>query len=37
MRLWSKIVDEGSLEGITEISFSAMFRERMRAMNAGDA
>jgi glutathione S-transferase len=32
MRLWSKTVDEGLHEGITEISFSAMFRERMRAM-----
>jgi glutathione S-transferase len=30
MRLWSKMVDEGLFEGITEISFSAMFRERMR-------
>lgn len=32
MRLWSKAVDEGLHEGITEISFSAMFRERMRQM-----
>ena len=32
MRLWSKIVDEGLHEGVTEISFSAMFRERMRMM-----
>src|SRR3954468_5154044 len=32
MRLWSKFVDEGLFEGISEISFSAMFRERMRAM-----
>ena len=32
MRIWSKIVDEGLFEGITEISFSAMFRERMRNM-----
>ncbi|HEY6996281.1 MAG TPA: glutathione S-transferase N-terminal domain-containing protein [Xanthobacteraceae bacterium] len=32
MRLWSKMVDEGLFEGVTEISFSAMFRERMRAM-----
>jgi glutathione S-transferase len=30
MRLWSKYVDEGLFEGATEISFSAMFRERMR-------
>lgn len=34
MRLWSKAVDEGLHEGITEISFSAMFRERMKAMPA---
>jgi glutathione S-transferase len=32
MRLWSKMVDEGLFEGVTEISFSAMFRERMRSM-----
>jgi glutathione S-transferase len=32
MRLWSKMVDEGLFEGVTEISFSAMFRERMRKM-----
>lgn len=32
MRLWSKTVDEGLFEGIAEISFSAMFRERMRQM-----
>src|SRR6266581_606384 len=32
MRLWSKMVDEGLFEGVTEISFSAMFRERMRGM-----
>ena len=32
MRLWSKMVDEGLLDGVTEISFSAMFRERMRNM-----
>ena len=32
MRLWSKMVDEGLHEGVTEISFSAMFRERMRRM-----
>ena len=32
MRLWSKYVDEGLFEGIGEISFSAMFRERMKAM-----
>jgi glutathione S-transferase len=32
MRLWSKFVDEGLHDGVTEISFSAMFRERMRNM-----
>ena len=32
MRLWSKMVDEGLFDGVTEISFSAMFRERMRTM-----
>jgi glutathione S-transferase len=32
MRLWSKLVDEGLHDGVTELSFSAMFRERMRAM-----
>jgi glutathione S-transferase len=32
MRLWSKMVDEGLFEGVTELSFSAMFRERMRSM-----
>src|SRR5262245_15953815 len=32
MRIWSKLVDEGLFEGVTEISFSAMFRERMRSM-----
>ena len=30
MRLWSKFVDEGLFDGTTELSFSAMFRERMR-------
>ena len=34
MRVWSKAVDEGLHEGVTEISFSAMFRERMRNMPA---
>ncbi len=34
MRLWSKAVDEGLHEGVTEISFSAMFRERMKSMSA---
>jgi glutathione S-transferase len=32
MRLWSKYVDEGLFEGVTELSFSAMFRERMKTM-----
>ena len=32
MRLWSKMVDEGLHEGISEISFSAMFREKMKNM-----
>jgi glutathione S-transferase len=32
MRLWSKMVDEGLFDGVTELSFSAMFRERMRTM-----
>jgi glutathione S-transferase len=32
MRLWSKMVDEGLHDGVTEISFSAMSRERMKNM-----
>ena len=32
MRLWSKFADEGLHDGVTELSFSAMFRERMRNM-----
>jgi glutathione S-transferase len=32
MRLWSKQVDDGLFEGVVEMSFSAMFRERMRTM-----
>src|SRR5262249_13062461 len=36
MRLWSKMVDEGLFEGVTELSFSAMFRERMRNMPEWD-
>lgn len=32
MRLWSKAVDEGLFEGVGELSFSAMFRERMKSM-----
>src|SRR3977135_3050320 len=34
MRLGSKAVDEGLHEGVTEISFSAMFRQRMKNMPA---
>ena len=33
MRLWSKHVDEGLFEATREISFSAMFREKMRNMS----
>jgi glutathione S-transferase len=33
MRRWSKFVDEGLFEGITEISFSAMFRQRLRGLS----
>lgn len=32
MRLWSKAVDEQLFEATRELSFSAMFRERMRKM-----
>ncbi len=32
MRLWSKAVDEGLFEGVVELSFSAMFRQRMQNM-----
>ncbi len=32
MRLWSKMVDEDLFDGVAVISFSAMFRERMKAM-----
>ena len=32
MRLWSKVVDEGLFEGVVELSFSAMFRQRMQNM-----
>ena len=32
MRLWSKAVDEQLFEATRELSFSAMFRERMRTM-----
>ena len=37
MRLWSKFVDEGLFDGVTELSFSAMFRERMQQHAAGAA
>ena len=32
VRLWSKAVDEGLFEATRELSFSAMFREKMRGM-----
>ena len=32
MRGWSKAVDEGLHDGVADISFSAMFRERMKRM-----
>lgn len=32
MRLWSKLVDEALFEATRELSFSAMFREKMRDM-----
>jgi glutathione S-transferase len=32
MRVWGKLVDEGLFDGIADLSFSAMFRERMRGM-----
>jgi len=33
MRLWSKAIDEGIFEATRELSFSAMFREKMKAMS----
>lgn len=33
MRLWGKAIDEGIFEATREISFSAMFREKMKAMS----
>lgn len=33
MRKWSKIVDEGLFEATREISFSAMFREKIKSMS----
>jgi glutathione S-transferase len=35
-RCWTKMVDEGLHEGVSEISFSAMFRERMKSMSPED-
>ena len=32
-RLWSKAIDEGLFEGVTVFSFSAMFRDRMKALS----
>ena len=32
MKVWSKHIDEGVFEATREISFSAMFREKMRSM-----
>ena len=32
MRVWTKAVDEGIHEGVVALSFSAMFRERMKGM-----
>lgn len=32
MRLWSKLIDEGLFEATRELSFSAMFREKMKGM-----
>ena len=36
MRRWSKHIDEGVFEATREISFSAMFRERMRSMTEAE-
>jgi len=36
MRLWSKHIDEGIFEATREISFSAMFREKMRSMTEAE-
>jgi ganglioside-induced differentiation-associated protein 1 len=35
MRLWSKQIDEGIFEATREISFSAMFRDKLRTMTDG--
>lgn len=34
MRLWGKAVDEGLFEGVVVLSFSAMFRERMKRQSS---
>jgi len=34
VRLWSKVVDEGLFAATREISFSAMFREKLKAMTS---
>ena len=34
MRKWSKFVDEGLFAATRELSFSAMFREKMRDMTS---
>ncbi len=36
MRRWSKHIDEGVFEATREISFSAMFREKMRSMTEAE-
>jgi glutathione S-transferase len=36
MRLWSKHIDEGIFEATREISFSAMFRDRLRGMSENE-
>lgn len=36
MRTWSKMVDDGLHEGVTEISFSAMFRNKMKNMTSAE-
>jgi glutathione S-transferase len=36
MRLWSKQIDEGIFEATREISFSAMFRDRLRNMTQAE-
>jgi glutathione S-transferase len=36
MRLWSKHIDEGIFEATREISFSAMFRDKLRTMSENE-